>query len=155
MARTQARDVSLLLLIIFVASINSVLAQDQNGVRDSAVSQVSPIKPMASVYPAPGGSVPMDSFHKKSQYIIVASKIIRPNTFYQVRLYNTPQFWWWVILFIIFNKAPMMPKDPKFVLKFDNMIWLGKYLVRILGQFTLNYSQSNFFDRGIISNLGA
>ncbi len=39
---------------------------------------------------APGGSVPMDSFHKKSQYVIVASKIIRPNTFYQV---SSPNLW--------------------------------------------------------------
>ncbi len=32
----------------------------------------------------------MDSFHKKSQYVIVASKIIRPNTFYQV---SSPNLW--------------------------------------------------------------
>ena len=32
----------------------------------------------------------------------------------------------------------------KLVLKFDNMLWLGKYLIRILGHYTQKYSQSNF-----------
>ena len=42
----------------------------------------------------------------------------------------------------------------KLVLKLDNMLWLSKYLVRMLGHYTLMYYQSNFFDRGTISNLG-
>ena len=79
MDRTQARNFFLFLLLISVASKNYVQAQDT--IQENVVS---PVKPLASVYPAPGGSVPIDSFHKKSQYIIVASKIIRPNTFYQV-----------------------------------------------------------------------
>jgi hypothetical protein len=47
--------------------------------------EVAAVRPVAAVFSQPGASVPSDSFHKKSQYIIVASKIIRPNTFYQVR----------------------------------------------------------------------
>ena len=42
----------------------------------------------------------------------------------------------------------------KLVLKRNNMLWLRKLLVRVLGQYTLMYSKSNFFDRGTISNLG-
>ena len=42
----------------------------------------------------------------------------------------------------------------KLVLKLDNMLWLRKYLVRILGHYTLKYSQSYFFDHDTISNLG-
>ena len=42
----------------------------------------------------------------------------------------------------------------KLVLKLDNVLWFRKYLVRILGHYTLKYWQSNFFDRGTISNLG-
>ena len=42
----------------------------------------------------------------------------------------------------------------KLFLKLDNMLTLRKYLERILGQYTLMYSQSNSFDRGTISNLG-
>ena len=42
----------------------------------------------------------------------------------------------------------------KLVLKPDNVLWLRKYLVKILGHYTLKYSQSNFFDRGTIGNLG-
>ena len=33
-------------------------------------------------------------------------------------------------------------------------LWLRKYLVRILGHNTLKHSESIFFDRGTISNLG-
>ena len=42
----------------------------------------------------------------------------------------------------------------KLVLKLDNMLWLGKYLVRILGHYTFKCSQSNFFHRVTIGNLG-
>ena len=41
----------------------------------------------------------------------------------------------------------------KLVLKLDNVLWLRKYLVRILGHYTLKYSESYFFGRGTISNL--
>ena len=41
------------------------------------------------------------------------------------------------------------------ILKSDNMLWLQKYLVRLLGCYTLKYSWSSFFLRGAISNLGA
>ena len=40
------------------------------------------------------------------------------------------------------------------VLKLDNMLWLRKYLVRLLGCYTLKYSFSSFSLRGAISNLG-
>ena len=40
------------------------------------------------------------------------------------------------------------------ILKHDNMLWLGKYLVRLLGCYTLKYSWGCFFLRGAISNLG-
>ena len=40
------------------------------------------------------------------------------------------------------------------VLKRDNMLWLKKYLVILLGCCTLKYSWSCFFLRGAISNLG-
>ena len=42
----------------------------------------------------------------------------------------------------------------KFVLKLDGMHWLRKYFVTILGHYTLKYSQSNFFHRCTMSNLG-
>ena len=42
----------------------------------------------------------------------------------------------------------------KLVLNLDNMLLLRKYLVIILGHYTLKYSPCNFFDRGTISNLG-
>ena len=42
----------------------------------------------------------------------------------------------------------------KLVLQLNNVVWLRKYLVRILGHNRQKYSQSNFFDRGTISNSG-
>ena len=40
------------------------------------------------------------------------------------------------------------------ILKRDKMLWLRKYLVRLLGYYPLKYSWSFFFLRGAISNLG-
>ena len=42
----------------------------------------------------------------------------------------------------------------KTVLKCHNMLWLRKYLARLLGCYTLKYSWSFFSLRGTISNLG-
>ena len=38
------------------------------------------------------------------------------------------------------------------VLKLENMLWFKKIFGRILGHYTLKYSQSNFFEWGTISN---
>ena len=82
MDRTLART----LLLLLSVSVLSCQVLGQDAADEAVVSETAPaVKPVASVYPQPGGSVPIDSFHKKSQYIIVASKIIRPSTFYQVR----------------------------------------------------------------------
>ena len=74
--------------LLFSASLLSgpSEAQETNAAAENGVQEAPAIKPVAAIYPEPGGSVPLDSFHKKSQYIIVASKIIRPNTHYQVGL---------------------------------------------------------------------
>ena len=41
----------------------------------------------------------------------------------------------------------------KLVLKLDNVLWLIKYLVKILGHYTQMYSKSNIVDWGTIRNL--
>jgi hypothetical protein len=86
MDRRKALAFFLLLFLSLATAQNSVTtAEEDIAASENAISAEAPaVKPVARVYPQAGGNVPLDSFHKKSQYIIVASKIIRPNTFYQV-----------------------------------------------------------------------
>jgi hypothetical protein len=86
MDRREALAFFLLLFLSLATAQNSVTTAEEDIVAsENAISAEAPaVKPVARVYPQAGGNVPLDSFHKKSQYIIVASKIIRPNTFYQV-----------------------------------------------------------------------
>ena len=84
MDRTVARAFFLLLFVNSLLTFGPSKAEETNAKAENAVQEAPAVKPVATIYPEPGGSVPLDSFHKKSQYIIVASKIIRPNTYYQV-----------------------------------------------------------------------
>ena len=87
MDRTGALAVFLLLFLSLATAQNSApAAEEAIAASENVISgaEAPAVKPVARVYPQAGGNVPLDSFHKKSQYIIVASKIIRPNTFYQV-----------------------------------------------------------------------